>query len=96
VGALAAPELPAAVWEFLKRQRFFGLTIPEAHAGSAFRPRRLGRLRQARLAVAALSAVVLIPNSVGPGELLLAYGTRSRKRRYLPRLARGEEIPASP
>jgi len=87
-------ELPAAVWEFLKRQRFFGLTIPEAHGGLGFSALGasavFGKLASRSLA---LSAVVLIPNSVGPGELLLAYGTEEQKRRYLPRLARGEEIP---
>jgi acyl-CoA dehydrogenase len=87
-------ELPAEVWAFLKRERFFGLNIPEEFGGLAFSGLAcssvFGKLASRSLA---LSAVVLIPNSVGPAELLLAYGTEEQRRYYLPRLARGEEIP---
>ena len=69
-------ELPTEVWEYLKRERFFGLAIPEAHGGLGFstlaQSTVFGKLASKSLA---LSAVVLIPNSVGPGELLLEYGT---------------------
>jgi len=87
-------ELPPEVWAFLKRECFFGLTIPEEFGGLAFSGLAcssiFGKLASRSLA---LSAVVLIPNSVGPAELLLAYGTEEQRRFYLPRLARGEEIP---
>lgn len=87
-------ELPAEVWEYLKRERFFGLAIPEAHGGLGFstlaQSTVFGKLASKSLA---LSAVVLIPSSVGPGELLLEYGTPEQQASYLPRLARGEEIP---
>ncbi|HEV2846120.1 MAG TPA: acyl-CoA dehydrogenase family protein, partial [Thermoanaerobaculia bacterium] len=87
-------ELPPEVWDFLKRERFFGLTIPEEYGGYAFSALAcstiFGKLASRSLP---LSAVVLIPNSVGPAELLLAYGTDEQRRHYLPRLARGEEIP---
>jgi acyl-CoA dehydrogenase len=87
-------ELPAEVWDFLKRERFFGLTIPQEYGGHAFSALAcstiFGKLASRSLP---LSAVVLIPNSVGPAELLLAYGTDEQRRHYLPRLARGEEIP---
>src|SRR3954449_2180952 len=87
-------DLPAEVWAFLKRERFFGLNIPEEFGGLAFSALGcssvFGKLASRSLA---LSAVVLIPNSVGPAELLLAYGTEEQRRFYLPRLARGEEIP---
>jgi acyl-CoA dehydrogenase len=87
-------ELAPEVWEFLKRERFFGLTIPEEYGGLAFSALAcsavFGKLASRSLP---LSAVVLIPNSVGPAELLLAYGTDEQRRFYLPRLARGEEIP---
>ncbi len=87
-------ELPEEVWAFLKRERFFGLVIPEEHGGLGFSALAASTLF-GKLATrsAALSAVVLIPNSVGPGELLLAYGTEEQKARLLPRLARGDEIP---
>lgn len=87
-------ELPREVWDFLKRERFFGLTIPQEYGGLAFSALAcstiFGKLASRSLP---LSAVVLIPNSVGPAELLLAYGTDEQRRHYLPRLARGEEIP---
>src|SRR5918996_1184132 len=87
-------ELPPAVWRTLKEQRFFGLAIPEAYGGHGFSALALstifGKLASRSLP---LSAIVLIPNSVGPGELLLAYGTAEQRDWYLPRLARGEEIP---
>lgn len=87
-------ELPPEAWAFLKRERFFGLTIPQEHGGQAFSALACSTIF-AKLASRSLplSAVVLIPNSVGPAELLLAYGTDAQRRHYLPRLARGEEIP---
>ena len=87
-------ELPEEVWRFLKEHRFFGLAIPEAYGGHGFsalaQSTIFGKLASRSLA---LSAVVLIPNSVGPGELLLEYGTPEQRDWYLPRLARGDEIP---
>lgn len=87
-------ELPEEVWQFLREKRFFGLAIPEAYGGHGFSALALstifGKLASRSLP---LSAVVLIPNSVGPGELLLEYGTPEQRDHYLPRLARGEEIP---
>ncbi|HYU36073.1 MAG TPA: acyl-CoA dehydrogenase [Thermoanaerobaculia bacterium] len=87
-------ELPPEVWRFLKEKGFFGLAIPEEYGGHGFSALALstifGKLASRSLS---LSAVVLIPNSVGPGELLLHYGTPEQKDHYLPRLARGEEIP---
>jgi acyl-CoA dehydrogenase len=87
-------ELPPGVWRYLKEQRFFGLAIPEAYGGHGFSALALstifGKLASRSLP---LSAIVLIPNSVGPGELLLEYGTAEQRDFYLPRLARGEEIP---
>lgn len=87
-------ELPEAVWAFLRRERFFGLVIPKEHGGLGFSALAASAVF-GKLATrsAGLSAMVLIPNSVGPGELLLAYGTEEQKERLLPRLARGEEIP---
>src|SRR5260221_9888777 len=87
-------ELPPAVVPFLRAHGFFGLTVPREYGGRAFSALAcsevFGKLATRSLG---LSAYVLIPNSVGPAELLLAYGTREQKDRYLPRLASGEEIP---
>jgi acyl-CoA dehydrogenase len=87
-------ELAPEVWAFLRREGFFGLAIPPEWGGRGFSALGLSAVF-AKLASRSLglSTVVLIPNSVGPAELLLAYGTEEQKRRYLPRLARGEEIP---
>jgi len=86
--------LPEEVWAYLKRERFFGLALPESWGGHGFSALALstifGKLASHSLP---LSAIVLIPNSVGPGELLLEYGTEAQKRHFLPRLARGDEIP---
>ncbi len=87
-------DLPIEVWEFLKRERFFGLIIPEIYGGKEFSA--LGNSSiVAKIATRSVSAAVtvMVPNSLGPGELLLHYGTEAQKSWYLPRLARGEDIP---
>jgi acyl-CoA dehydrogenase len=87
-------QLPRIVWNHLREHGFFGLAIPPEYGGLGFsalgQSTVFGKLASRSLA---LSAVVLIPSSVGPGELLLEYGTKEQKDRLLPRLARGEEIP---
>jgi acyl-CoA dehydrogenase len=86
--------LPDEAWDLLRRHRFFGLNLPEEWGGQGFTSLAcssiFGKLASRSLA---LAVTVLIPNSVGPGELLVHYGTQDQKERYLPRLARGEEIP---
>jgi acyl-CoA dehydrogenase len=87
-------DLPPAVWDRLRRERFFGMIIPPEWGG-------LGYSAQAHSAVivklasrsVACAVTVMVPNSLGPAELLLHYGTDAQKRDYLPRLATGEEIP---
>ena len=87
-------DLPLEVWEYLKRERFFGLVLPEAHGGLGFSAQAHSEVvmkLSSRSIVAAVT--VMVPNSLGPGKLLLHYGTRQQQEYYLPRLARGEEIP---
>lgn len=87
-------DLPQKVWEYLKGNRFFGLTIPKDYGGLGFSASAssavVGKLISRSVP---LGFVVMVPNSVGPGELLVHYGTEEQKACYLPRLARGEEIP---
>ena len=87
-------ELAPEVWQFLKEQRFFGMIIPESYGGLGFsalaHSRVVSRISSRSIAAA---VTVMVPNSLGPGELLLEYGTDAQKSHYLPRLARGEEIP---
>lgn len=86
--------LPDPIWDFMRENRMFGMIIPEQFGG-------LGFSAQANSAVVMKLAsrnlttaiTVMVPNSLGPGELLLHYGTDEQKEYYLPRLARGEEIP---
>lgn len=87
-------ELSPEVWAFLRQHRFFGLAFPRDYGGHEFSALAIssifGKLGSCSFA---LQSVVLIPNSVGPGELLLEVGTEEQKSYYLPRLARGEDIP---
>jgi acyl-CoA dehydrogenase len=87
-------DLSPEAWAFLKRHRFFGMIIPEAYGGLGFSA--IGHSAViVKLASRSVTAAVttMVPNSLGPAELLLHYGTDEQKRHYLPRLATGEEIP---
>ncbi len=87
-------DLPPEIWDFIKRERFLGMIIPKEHGGLGFSA--IGHSRVVtRLATRSVTAAVtvMVPNSLGPGELLLHYGTDEQKAKYLGRLARGEEIP---
>lgn len=89
-----AGDLPAEVWDFMKRHRFFGMIIPEEYGGLGFSAAANSAVITKLASRSVTAAVtVMVPNSLGPGELLLHYGTEDQKRHYLPRLARGEEIP---
>ncbi|MBI4537252.1 MAG: acyl-CoA dehydrogenase [candidate division NC10 bacterium] len=86
--------LPPEIWEYLSRQRFFGMIIPKAYGGLGFSASAnsavVGKLGSRSLP---LSFMVMVPNSLGPAELLIHYGTEEQKNHYLPRLARGDEVP---
>lgn len=87
-------ELPEEVWEFLREHRFFGLMIPKEFGGHAFGALACSAVF-GKLATTSymLNSVVLIPNSVGPAELITHYGTPEQKKRYLAPLASGVEMP---
>jgi acyl-CoA dehydrogenase len=87
-------DLPEEVWSFLKQHGFLGMIIPKEYGGLGFSARANGAV-VARVSSRSVTAgvTVMVPNSLGPAELLLHYGTDEQKRHYLPRLARGEEIP---
>ena len=87
-------DLPPEVWAFLKQKGFFGLIIPKQHGGLGFTPSGNSAV-VARLAARsmALAVTVMVPNSLGPAELLIHYGTEEQQKHWLPRLASGEEIP---
>lgn len=89
-----ARDLPPEVWQYLREKRFFGMIIPKEWGGLGF-----GHFAHAavvtRLATVNVSAAVtaMVPNSLGPAELLLHYGTDAQKEHYLPRLADGRDLP---
>jgi len=88
-------DLPAEVWKFMKERKFFGMIIPKSYGGLEFSARAQSEVI-VRIASRSLAAAVtvMVPNSLGPGELLMHYGTREQKDHYLPRLADGREVPA--
>lgn len=87
-------DLPPEVWDFIKEKGFFGLVVPKQYGGMGFSAVAHSRIvikLSGRCIVAAIT--VSVPNSLGPAELLLEYGTEAQKNYYLPRLARGEDVP---
>ncbi|MDR2186545.1 MAG: acyl-CoA dehydrogenase [Azonexus sp.] len=88
-------DLSAETWRYLKDKGFFGMIIPQRYGGLGFSAYAHSQV-VTRLSTrsAALSVSVMVPNSLGPAELLLHYGTEEQKNHYLPRLAKGIEIPA--
>ena len=87
-------DLPPNVWQFIKDSGFLGMIIPKEYGGlgfSAYAHSQVVMKISTRSGTAAIS--VMVPNSLGPGELLLHYGTPDQKNYYLPRLAKGLEIP---
>jgi acyl-CoA dehydrogenase len=87
-------DLAPEVWEFVKRNRFFGMIIPKQYGGLGFSALAHSKvIEKLASSSSSLSSTVGVPNSLGPGELLLHYGTPEQKDFYLPRLADGREIP---
>lgn len=87
-------DVPDDIWQFVCDNGFLGMLISKQHGG-------LGFSAQAQsLILGKISSrspdgvtIVMVPNSLGPGELIEKYGTDAQKEHFLPRLARGEEIP---
>ncbi|MDX1269157.1 MAG: acyl-CoA dehydrogenase family protein, partial [Oceanisphaera sp.] len=87
-------DLPPEVWAFLKENRFFGMIIPKEYGGLGFSALAHRAVLQKIASVCAVTgSTVAVPNSLGPAELLVHYGTDEQKDYYLPRLAVGKEIP---
>ncbi|EGA70268.1 acyl-CoA dehydrogenase [Vibrio sinaloensis DSM 21326] len=87
-------DLPPEVWEFLRKERFFSLIISKEYGGREFSSLANSTI-VSRIATRSISAAVsvMVPNSLGPGELLSHYGTQEQKDYWLPRLADGTDIP---
>lgn len=87
-------DLPPEIWQYLKDNRFFAMIIKKEYGGLEFSAYAQSRVLQKLSGVSGILAITVgVPNSLGPGELLQHYGTDEQKKRYLPGLAKGEEIP---
>lgn len=87
-------DLSAKVWTYIKENGFFGLVIPKEFGGKGFSARMHSEVVMKIASRSGVAAVtVMVPNSLGPGELLNYYGTDEQKAYYLPRLAKGIDVP---
>jgi len=87
-------DLPPQVWDFMREKKFFGMIIPKKYGGlgfSAFAHSEVIRTLSSRSNTGAVT--VMVPNSLGPGELLMQFGTDEQRDYWLPLLASGQEIP---
>ncbi|WP_045764569.1 acyl-CoA dehydrogenase [Xanthomonas albilineans] len=87
-------DLPPELWNFIKEHKFFGMIIPKAYGGLGFSALAHHKvIQKITSASSVVSSTVGVPNSLGPGELLVHYGSKEQKDYYLPRLAVGQEVP---
>ena len=87
-------DISPEAWQFAKDNGFFSLIIPKQYGGldySAYCHSQVVMKIGSRSGSAGVT--VMVPNSLGPGKLLMTYGTQEQKDYYLPRLAKGIEIP---
>src|SRR5215472_4982743 len=87
-------DLPPEAWEFLKTRKFFAMIIPKSYGGLGFSAYAHSEvIRKLSTRSVSLAVTAMVPNSLGPGELLLQFGTEPQRSYWLPRLAAGTEIP---
>ena len=87
-------DLPPEVWDYIKQKKFFGMIIPKEFGGLGFSPYAHSEVvRKISTRSLAAAVTVMVPNSLGPGELLMRFGTKEQQDRWLPRLADGRDIP---
>ena len=88
-------DLSPETWQKLKDDKFFGLIVPKAYGGHGFSPSlNSAVVAKAASASSTLGITVMVPNSLGPAELLAHFGTDAQKDYWLPKLATGEMIPS--
>lgn len=87
-------DLPPEVWQFIKEQGFLGMIVKKQYGGLEFSNYAHAKVvTKIGTRCGSAAVTVMVPNSLGPGELLQHYGTEAQKDYYLPRLAKGEDIP---
>lgn len=90
----AQRDLSEETWQYLKDKKFFGMIIPKEYGGLGFSALGHSAVIQKQASHSqALAITTMVPNSLGPAELILHYGTEEQKDYYLPRLADGRELP---
>ncbi len=90
----AINDLTPQAWQYIKEKGFLGMIIPKSYSGKGFSAYAHSQvIAKLSTRCSAAAVTVMVPNSLGPAELLLHYGTEEQKRHYLPRLAKGLEIP---
>lgn len=91
---LVDKKIPVEIWDFIKSNGFLAMIIPKKYGGLGFSQAAHGRIVEKLYSCSiTVGTSVGVPNSLGPGELLMHYGTEEQKNYYLPRLAKGQEIP---
>jgi len=87
-------ELEQKVWDYIKKEKFLGMIISKEYGGLGFSALAHSEVIH-KISSRSLAATItiMVPNSLGPAELLSHYGTEAQKKRYLPKLATGEEMP---
>jgi acyl-CoA dehydrogenase len=87
-------DIPPEAWDIIKKEKFLGMIIPKEYGGLGFSALAHSEVIM-KLATRSIPAciTVMVPNSLGPAELLIHYGTEEQKKRLLPRLAAGDELP---
>src|SRR6201985_2686067 len=86
--------VPPEAWDCIKAKKFFSMIIPREFGGLGFSPYAHSEVvRKISTRSIAAAVTVMVPNSLGPGELLMRFGTREQQQRWLPRLADGRDIP---
>lgn len=87
-------DIPEAAWQFMKENKFFGMVLPEEYGGLGFGAKAHAMVIEKLVSASLPAAVVaMVPNSLGPGELLMHHGTQAQKDKWLPDLASGEIVP---
>ncbi|GGD01532.1 acyl-CoA dehydrogenase [Undibacterium terreum] len=87
-------DVPPQAWQFIRDKGFLGMIIPKRYGGKEFSAYMHSQvIMKLSSRCSALAVSVMVPNSLGPAELLLHYGTEEQKNYYLPRLAKGKELP---
>lgn len=87
-------EISPEALDFIKKEKFFGMIIPKEHGGLGFSALAHSEvICKLSTRSIGLGVFVMVPNSLGPAELLMHYGTEAQKKKYLPNLAAGKEIP---